>query len=649
MRFSYNGIKFQELLWLIVLFTAEMAGAQSRGRISRLAEEARRAWEQRDLVKAEQAANKVLIAEKDNLDIHLLLAEIYREQNNPALELAHLESAADLPGKPILVYFRLSETYFSIGEYDKAHTSINKYLEGNSSKGLIGKAEQIRKHSAFSKEAIKNPVEYNPVNLGTNINTKYDEYWPSITIDGSTLIFTRLLPMEGIPKLKQEDFYLSIFDGVLWSEAEPVNSINSNLNEGAQTISVDGSLLFFTLCNHPEGFGSCDIWYSVREDGNWSKPRNAGRPLNSESWEGQPSLSAFGDRLYFASNRPGGKGNKDIWSIELKGWRPDGKPIWGEFKNLGDSINTPGDDISPFIHQNNRDLFFSSDYWPGFGGFDLFRSQQKPDVTWTQARNLGFPVNSPGNEQGLVIDRKGLTAYMASNRIPGNGMDIYSFALDESLRPAPVTFIQGIITDAESQEPVSAMVKLTGLEKDAPVELILKADAEGRFNVTLPAGNEYAFHVNEPGYLVFSEHIFVEEMDSPEPVYRQISLTPVMVGSQTHLYNIFFDTGSDKILERSEPELNELTGFLLQNPSLQIEIQGHTDNIGTAEFNLSLSENRANSVVSFLIQRGITVDRLSSKGYGYTLPVAPNSTEEGRAKNRRTTVKITGVLPPLQE
>lgn len=650
MKFYIKYIVTNGLIIFLISSAVALSEAQNRSRNNRLAEEAKKAWTQRDLVKAEQTALKALSADQNNLEIILLLADIYREQNQPENELKYLEIASSIPNKPGLVNFRLAEAYFISGDYEKAYLSVEDYLSGNPSPGLIQKADHIKRHAVFAKEAIKSPVTYNPINLGPNINTVYDEYWPSLTVDGSTLIFTRLVPINENTRLKQEDFYGSSFDGETWSLAEPLNSINSPLNEGAQTISADGNLLFFTLCNHPNGFGSCDIWFSRRINGNWTAPMNAGSPLNTESWEGQPSLSSFGDVLYFSSNRRGGKGNKDIWSIELKGWRPDGRPLWGEPKNLGDSINTPGDDISPFIHPNGRDLFFSSDYWPGFGGLDIFRSVRKIDGSWSRATNLGFPLNSNRNEQGLIIDRTGYTAFMASDRVIEYGMDIYSFELDESLRPAPVTYIRGKVADAETGNPVAASVKLTGLEAGLPVETILKADREGIFTVTLPAGQEFAFHVNQPGYLFFSEHFLVENTSEvPEPVYRDIFLVPVKVGSQTHLYNLFFDTGSDKILETSEPELDELTRFLVQNPSLQVEIQGHTDNVGTAAYNLDLSEKRAQAVVDYLTARGIAIERLTSKGYGFTMPVESNETEAGRARNRRTTVKITGVLPPLRE
>lgn len=621
------------------------AGAQNR-RASRQLEDARKAWQMRDYIKTESLALKALHTEKENIELILLLAEVYHELQQPENEIKYLEIAGKLPSAPALVNFRLGESYFKTGQYEKALTAIEKYLSDSPSSSLISRAERIRENAEFAANAIKYPVGFSPENMGSSINTAQDEYWPSLTVDGSTLIFTRLLAISNSSSLRQEDFYLSYSDSSGWTEALPVEEINTHLNEGAQTISADGTLLFFTICNHPDGFGSCDIWFSRQVNGTWSLPRNAGRPLNTSAWEGQPSLSAFGDVLYFSGNRPGGKGNKDIWSIELKGWRPDGLPLWGEPVNLGDSINTPGEEISPFIHHNGRDLFFSSDYWPGFGGLDLFRSQRKLDVTWTKAQNLGYPINTLGNEQGLVIDRTGTKAYMASNRMPENGMDIFTFELDHTLRPDPVTYIRGRVLNQKTGEPVSAEIALTGLEKGISTEVRLKADRQGWFTVILPVGQEFAFHVNHPGFLFYSEYFKVESAQEDHlPIIRTIELRPLEIGSQTHLYNVFFDTGSYELLPNSEPELDALVNFLKQNPSLKIEIQGHTDNVGSESYNQILSENRAFAVVRYLERKEIPAERLTSKGYGFSIPIDTNETEAGKSKNRRTTVEVTGVLP----
>lgn len=635
---------------VMLMFLCLETEGQRQGALQKYLANARLAWERRDPDKAAEWAERALEVNASALEAILLLADIYKDRNMPEKEAEYLQRAKVIPGSPGLIRYRLSMALYATGDYRDSYNEISAYLDGNPSPLLVDKAGMILINSAFAMKAVENPVGFHPESLGDSVNTDYDEYWPSLTVDDETLIFTRLLPIPETPGFKQEDFFISRQSEGEWLSAEPVSEINSHLNEGAPSFSADGRLLFFTLCNHPEGRGSCDIWFSRLEEGNWSKPRNAGSPLNTSAWEGQPSLSSFGDVLYFSSSRPGGKGKQDIWSIPLLGWRPDGLPLWGDPVNLGDSINTPGDEISPFIHSNGRDLFFSSDHWPGMGGYDLFRTRRKLDGAWTEAQNLGYPINTKGHEQGLIINRTGKTAYMASSREEGKGMDIYTFTLDEALRPDPVTYIYGKIVNQETLEPVSAMVRLTGLERGESFELRIMANQNGDFFVTLPAGSGYAFQVAEPGYLLYSEYFNIEaSVVSPDPVHRTILLTPIRVGSMTHLYNIFFETGSYQILEASEDELSQLYEMLQQNPSLLVEIQGHTDNVGTEEYNLELSENRALSVVEYLTAKGIDSSRLSSKGFGYRVPVESNDTEWGRSRNRRTTIRITGVLPPGQK
>jgi flagellar motor protein MotB len=441
--------------------------------------------------------------------------------------------------------------------------------------------------------------------------------------------------------LKQEDFYASHHDSSGWSLSRPLTDLNTPMNEGAQSISADGRLLFFTLCNHPDGFGSCDIYFSRFESGRWTKPRNAGSSLNTAGWEGQPSLSAFGDQLFFSSDRPGGRGKKDIWIAKLKEWKPDGTPVWGEITNPGDSINTQGDEISPFIHPNGRDLYFCSDYWPGFGGYDIFHSYNKGGEGWSEAKNLGYPVNSPGNEQGMIIDRSGSTAYFSSNRGTAGNMDIFSFEVDDKLRPEAVTYMRGKVISKKTGLPVSAEVHLSGTGQETLLNIRVQSGEDGVFTLVLPENVTLSFSISKEGFLFYSERFhFSGPSSAIEPLERRIELTPVEPGSSLNLYNIFFETNAYTILPESEPELEILTDFLRKNPSLSVEIQGHTDNVGSAEYNLQLSEKRAGSVKQYLLNKGIFPVRLSSKGYGMEQPVAPNDTDEGRSKNRRTTMKI---------
>ncbi len=635
--------------WIIalclLLFPFLMTG-QMPYRSTKMIEKARQAYARGKVDIALSIAEKVSRNDPSVVDAFLIMAEIYHDRGDLAEEIGHLERAAALTGKMPLIRYRLAEAYYHSGQYDKALESVTSYLEASPSENLMQRAFRLKVASEFAARSVKHPVAFRPVRLDGNINSDQDEYWPSLTIDNQTLVFTRLVPVGGKPGMKQEDFYFSVRDSSGWSESLPLSGLNTPANEGASSVSADGRLLFFTLCNHPGGFGSCDIWFSKRLNGEWSKPINAGPPLNTPGWEGQPSLSAFGDRLYFSSERPGGRGKKDIWEIVLKGWKPDGTPLWGEPTNLGDSINTPGDEISPFIHPGMKDLYFSSDDLPGFGGLDLFHSRMKENGKWSRAENLGWPVNSPGNEQGFVIDRTGTTAFFSTVREKRGNMDIYMFETDASFRPQSVTYVRGKVISAGTGMPVPALVEVAVNDSAGFSGTSFRADEKGVFLVTLPPDRDLWFTVNEKGYLFYTERVRLSSLSSAtSPLERLISLIPAEAGNTIDLYNIYFKTNEHAILPESEPELQILLHFLTDHPELSVEIGGHTDNTGNREFNQTLSEKRAASVKQYLVEKGISQNRLTTKGYGFDQPVATNETEEGRARNRRTTMKIMAKDP----
>jgi outer membrane protein OmpA-like peptidoglycan-associated protein len=633
-------------MFFFILFLPAVCQGQSLEKQEKIYNKALESYRDRNFSGAVIQVQKVLAMNPRHLGSCLLMADIYYDTNNPSEEIIWLKKASLLPGVPLSVYYRLAEACFRTGGYREAFESVQR-LEGQTfSPGLQEKVKRLKANCEFAVEAVKRPVLFQPEKLDQHVNSEYDEYWPSLTVDDNTLVFTRLIPVNEFSGLKQEDFYTSTRDSAGWKSAGwkpavPVSDLNSPQNEGAQSVSADGKLLFFTLCNRPEGFGSCDIWFSKLENGKWSAPRNAGEPVNTPGWEGQPSYSSFGDFLYFSSDRQGGKGKKDIWRVSLKGWDSSGMPEWGDLTNPGDSINTPGVEISPFIHPNGRDLYFSSDSWPGFGGLDLFHAKELQTGQWTKAKNLGYPVNSPGNEQGLIIDRTGMTAYYATSMNQEGNMDIYRFQTEPPFRPEPVTYIRGKVTNATTGTPISALVEITCSEKACPFHYKVRADEKGAFLITLPPDQDVSFTVNEKGFLFYSEQFRFQGHSTPlEPLERQISLVPAEPGKSIDLYNIFFSTNEFSLLPESEPELQTVVVFLKQNPSLSVEIGGHTDSKGSPAFNLTLSGKRAQSVMEYLLKNGIQPGRLNSQGYGMDFPVATNDTEENRSKNRRTTLKI---------
>jgi outer membrane protein OmpA-like peptidoglycan-associated protein len=440
-----------------------------------------------------------------------------------------------------------------------------------------------------------------------------------------------------------EDFYKSVKRNGEWLVAEFLSKeINtSNFNEGAQNISPDGNYLFFTGCNRPDGLGRCDIYISKREGNDWSKPFNIGGPVNTAGWESQPSISADGRTLYFVSTRQGGYGGYDIWSSELN---TDG--TWSSPVNLGPEINTSYDEQSPFIHPDNESLYFSSNGWPGMGNKDLFLSRKaysgEKQTGWQKPENLGFPINTFAEESGLSISSNGKLAFFSSNQKEGFGkLDIYSFELPEKLKPKAVTYVKGNVFDNLSKEVLDAHIQITNLANGKTIYDEIADPETGVFLATLPAGKSYGLTVSKEGYLFYSQNFTLLGNLENQPFSMDISLQKINIGGMVILNNIFFETNKYDLLPESMIELQQLILFLRENPTVSIEIGGHTDNIGEDQSNLFLSRDRSKTVYEYLIKNKIPLKNLSFKGYGEGQPISDNNTEQGRKNNRRTEFKIT--------
>ena len=565
------------------------------------------------------------------IEAHLVLGDVYRIKHlyQEATD-QYLKAVALNPEFNKQVYFKLSEAEINTGHYKDAQGHLTKYQ----TYPYITDRDRLyaRKLAAdcdFALQALEHPVPFTPINLGPNINTKDDEYLPVATADESTLIFTRKINNNG-------DFYKSAKADGKWQNAVYLsNQINTpNYNEGAQSISQDGKYLFFTGCNRPDGLGRCDIYVSQKKGDDWSKPFDLSPPINSPGWESQPSISADGKTLYFTSNRKGGYGGYDIWKSTLtaKGW--------GEPENLGPTVNTPFDEQSPFIHPDDSTLYFCSNGWPGMGNKDLFISRLGTDGKWQKPQNLGYPINSSGDENGLTITANGSFAYFASDNLKGiGGYDIYMFELPKAVRPHMVTYVKGKVTDAVTKQPIDAVVEIIDLEKNQQVYKDVSAP-EGYFLATLTSGKNYGLNIAKEGYLFYSENFSLKNHEPTKPFIADVALNPIEIGKKVVLKNIFFGTNKYQLEDQSKAELQIIAEFLIANPSVKIEISGHTDNIGNDVSNQTLSENRAKSVYQYLISHNTNPNKLVYKGYGKTQPIAPNNTEENRALNRRTEFKI---------
>jgi tetratricopeptide (TPR) repeat protein len=621
---------------LLVLF-AIGANAQKVSKTDKLFEEAREYYQADDFGKTIQVCQRILSLDPENASVHLLMAEAYKDIDSTRLEIYHLDKASYVNDNP-LIDFRLGEAFYKIGMYSEALSFYEKY---SASKNIPEKRTFLLAckiaSCRFAIHSIENPVEFEPSNMGDEVNSANDEYWPTPSLDGKHLIFTRLMKDTGRP---QEDFFMAKLDSFNWERALPLSDVNTPENEGAQTLSADSKILFFTACNREDGFGSCDIYFSRFINEKWTEPKNAGSPLNTNYWEGQPSFSSDNRFLYFSSNRKGGKGKKDIWRIEFQGFSEAGEPMWKEAENL-EVLNTQGDEISPFIHANNQNFYFASDTHVGMGGLDLFSAIIDEQGKIHDLKNMGYPINTFKDDMGLTISSIGDMAYFSSAREAEKGLDIFSFNLTRGLKPRPVSYVKARVLNKATMKPVLANIELVNLNAASSEPRFENADEKGEIMMALPLGRNYAFNVSEPGFLFYSESFLLADENSiSEPFNLNIELEPIEVGAEMDLYNIYFETDSFTLLSQSEPELQTLVSFLNTNDKLKVEIQGHTDSSGNAQSNLELSEQRAKSVVNYLVENGILLNRLSFKGYGDTVPIATNETVEGRRQNRRTTIKI---------
>lgn len=574
----------------------------------------------------------------------IILADLYSEQGNDSLMKTYAYRAVQIdPDYETRLWLFLGRAELRTNRLAEAEANYRQFLKHDTRNAkLHQEATDALATITFRREAMSNPMPYNPQNLGPKVNSADDEYLPAITADGQTLIFTRRFDRTAATTAatpKEEDFYASTFVEGGWTQAtrmpEPVNSHD---NEGAQCLSQDGRIMIFTACDRRDGLGRCDLYISIRKGNKWTKPRNLWQPVNSGSWESQPSLSIDGKTLYFSSNRKGGYGGRDIWKSTMQA---DG---WSQPENLGPAVNTAGDECSPFIHYDNQTLYFASDRHPGMGGMDLFVSRLQEDGTWGKPENIGYPINTERDENSLVVNYNGTQAYFASDQMGGyGGQDLYRFELPTAARPQQTTYMKGRVYDSRTGNAIGANFAVVDIATGKEMVSTQADPADGSFIVSLPAHHEYALTVSAKGYLLHSENIQLKEGSPEEPFLVDIALSPIIVGESVALRNVFFNTAEYLLKKESFIELDKVVDLLNKNSGITVELGGHTDNVGSAESNLVLSQQRAKAVYDYLVEKGISPARLRYKGYGDTQPIATNDTEAGRAENRRTVFTIVEI------
>jgi len=573
------------------------------------------------------------------IDAYMLLAEVCEDWDKPIKAIDAYRKGLKInenyytPG-----FIRLAILEFGEGMYREAKTSYEHFLTLKT--GNLSNEEKARdgiRRCDFAIHAQENPVDFKPVNLGPGVNTAGDEYWPCLSADEQTLIITRLVKSYDFLKKVQEDFFISLRRDSGWEIMKNAGSpLNTADNEGAQTITGDGRYMVFTACNRSDGLGRCDLYFSVKEGNSWSKPRNMGKPVNSPLRETQPSITPDGRTLYFSSDRPGGKGQHDIWVTHRTG-----DETWSMPENLGDSINTTGTEMSPFIHPDNQSLYFSSNVHTGMGGYDIFVSRRDTSGGWRRPLNLGYPINTNRDEIGLIVNARGDKAYFSSDIDKNQGKDIFIFDMPLQNRPAMVTYMKGRVLDAIDSRLLGADIELIDLESGKKIYESASDSISGEFLVTIPVNHNYMLNVSREGYLFYSENFsFKGIFRADKPFLKDVPLQPLEIGKSVILNNVFFESDSYALRNESQIELNKVVQLLKSNPAIRIEISGHTDSTGNEAYNQKLSENRAKTVAEYLVSASIQADRLVYRGYGMIYPISSNESEEGKARNRRTEMKI---------
>jgi outer membrane protein OmpA-like peptidoglycan-associated protein len=603
---------------------------------------------------AEKHANEAIARDSNFLMPYTLLTKIYNDTYQYDKALAASKKMLQIsPDYSQAQYFYTADFAMNCGAYEDVLKYSKRYISFQGTNDvLFSEAKRYVANAEFALEALKNPYPYKLVNLGKGVNTDRDEYFPSLTADDELLLFTRnikdqrAMAGQGI----QEDIFVSRITQDGWSKAVGISpNINTEFNEGAPTFSADGKYIIFVGCEAgPYGYGggrtgmgSCDLFFSEKVGNTWSRPFNLGYPINTANWETQPSFSSDGKTLYFIrgeivrGERRSPK-NQDIYEAHIQ---DDG--TWSTPKKL--NISTPYREESVFIHPDGQTLYFSSEGYPGMGGLDIFMSRKQPDGSWGKPINLGYPINTHNDENSLLVNSKGELAYFASDRPGGEGnLDLYSFELPQEFRPFQTLALKGKIYDAETKEPLEAHFELIDI---ATGELFKEAYANrgnGEFLVAMPINKNFALVATHKGYQLFSKNYSLSEGQIGNKEFLiEVPMQPIgKAGTTFVLENVFFDTDSYALKQESKAELDRLSKILKDNPSIKIEIGGHTDSDGDDARNQKLSENRAKAVVDFLLAKGIAKERLSFKGYGETKPIAPNDTPQNKAKNRRTEVKV---------
>lgn len=527
----------------------------------------------------------------------------------------------------------------------------------------LDEAKIIIDKSSFYDHILSNPVPFEPRPV-KGISTKDDEYLATVSPDGECFYFTRRMdvvdnsPFGQGHKVNKEFFSYSKkrSDGS-FGKGEPLPTpFNVSTNEGSPTINLSNDMLIFSRMTPARigggNYPNYDLYCSYYIDGEWTTPEKLGGGINrDDSWESQPSLSSDGEMLFFASDRPGGFGGSDIWCSRKNAAGEWQKPI-----NLGQTINTAGNERSPFLHTDSKTLYFSSSGHNGMGGMDVFYAKIDNNGRWSKPVNIGHPINTERDEVDFFVSLDGKTGYFSSDHYTAQGelvgelyanetsptsWDIFQFELYEAARPKSMIIIKGKV-EADDGEIENAVVEVRNSESKVISKAKVNANT-GQYAIAAEVNKEkpenLIVNVKKEGHSFDTKMITVEQQSQPV-ITNDAEVKKVEVGKVCDLHDINFSTNDFSLDDNSKRIIDLFIEFLNENPTVKVEIQGHTDNIGDDKSNQKLSEERAKSVYDYVLSQNVDSNRLKYKGYGESKPIADNNTAAGRAKNRRTVFVI---------
>ncbi|MCO6500825.1 MAG: OmpA family protein [Vicingus serpentipes] len=593
----------------------------------------------------------------DHALLNAKIGDCYLNISNKKNAIFHFKKAYELDKNLDGYYIYLMGKAFHINhQFDEAitHYQLSANQQSRINKDYLTQTKKRIQECHYAKELVQHPVNVKIEPLGNAINTTDEEYVPVITADESELFFTsrRKNNLGGNIDPAIGDYYEDIYYThkeqeteveEQWSTAKNIGvPVNSEFHDATIGLSIDGQQLFIYR-DDKKGIGN--ILVTQKKGDQWTTPEKLPAPINSKHQETSACYSYDGNTIYFVSNRPGGIGGRDIYKATK-----NKEGTWGEAQNLGTTINTPEDDDALFLHPDGKTLYFSSKGHQTMGGYDVFRSVNE-NGKWSEPENIGYPINTAGDDVCFVLTASGKYGYYASAKPEGKGKrDIYRITfLDQENKPK-LTLLKGIVSDRKTRKKLAATIEIYDNDNKEAIGTFESNSATGKFMVSLPAGRNYGISVKSTGYLFYSENFNIPDTAAFQEIEKNVELDKLEVGKKVVLKNIFYDYNKSALSTSSYNELNKVIELLNNNPKIKIELSSHTDSRGSEAYNDKLSQARAQSCVDYLLQKGITKNRLIAKGYGekqLTITDAAieqltteQEKETAHQQNRRTEFKI---------